>query len=106
MLNELVNLHLLLRSSKRLIMIVADMAMLPVALWTAFALKLGELQPNVAANTARDFDGIEYIQAAKRINGAHGIGGVGDGLYSTIFRHTAYGTCRRAKKWQILKLEC
>ena len=48
MLNELANLHLLSRSSKRLIMLVADMVMLPVALWTAFALRLGELQPDVA----------------------------------------------------------
>jgi len=30
-------------------MLVADMVMLPVALWTAFALRLGELQPDVAA---------------------------------------------------------
>jgi len=30
-------------------MLVADMIMLPVALWTAFALRLGELQPDVAA---------------------------------------------------------
>lgn len=49
MLNKLANLHLLSRSSKRLIMLVADMIMLPVALWTAFALRLGELQPDVAA---------------------------------------------------------
>ena len=49
MLHRLANLHLLSRSSKRLIMLVADMLMLPVALWTAFALRLGELQPDVAA---------------------------------------------------------
>jgi len=49
MFNELTRLHLLSRSSKRLIMLIADMVMLPIALWTAFALRLGELQPDVAA---------------------------------------------------------
>jgi FlaA1/EpsC-like NDP-sugar epimerase len=49
MLNELAKIQLLSRSSKRLIMLIADMVMLPIALWTAFALRLGELQPDVAA---------------------------------------------------------
>ena len=47
-LNDFLALEKLPRNAKRLLMLIADLIIMPLALWSAFALRLGTLTPEIA----------------------------------------------------------